>query len=91
MKVLLPKKKQKNQALKLKIMPSMKKSKIEIKILRCNWDPEATELATESINKVEMNVTDASKIFNISRQMLDDRVHGKYGLFMKIWLYLKLY
>ena len=51
MKVLLPKKKKENHALKVKIMALMKKSKIKIKTCRCKWDPEAIELAIESVNK----------------------------------------
>ena len=51
MKVLLPKKKKENHALKVKIMALMKKSKIKIKTYRCKWDPEAIELAIESVNK----------------------------------------
>ena len=55
MKVLLPKKKQKSQAVKVKITASVKKSKLKLKKRRCKWDPEALELAIESVNKGELS------------------------------------
>ena len=47
------------------------KSKIKIKTRTFKWDPEAIELAIEFVNKEEVNVTDASKIFNIPCQTIE--------------------
>ena len=78
MNVLLPKKSKKGQALMVKITASRKRSNIKIQTRRCKWDPEAMDLAIQSLNNGEINVSDVLKIFNIPRQPLDNRVHGKY-------------
>ena len=35
--------------------------------------------AIESVTKDEMNVTEASKVFNVPQQTLDNRLKGKFG------------
>ena len=65
MKVLLPKKKSANP-LKVKITPNnQKQSKYKPKKRRCIWDANVMAAATESVTKDEINVTEASKVFNV--------------------------
>ena len=79
MKVLLPKKKSANP-LKVRITPNnQKQSKCKPKKKRCISDANAMAAAIESVTKDEMNVTEASKVFNVPRQTLDDWLKGKFG------------
>ena len=78
MKVLLPKKESANP-LKVKITPNnQKQSKYKPKKKRCIWDANAMVAAIESVAKDKMNVTEASKVFNVPRQTLDDWLKGKF-------------
>ena len=78
MKVLLPKKKSANP-LKVKITPNnQKQSKYKPKKRRCIWDANAMAAATESVTKDEINETEASKVFNVPWQTLDDQLKGKF-------------
>ena len=78
MKVLLPKKKSANP-LKVRITPNnQKQSECKPKKKRCISDANAMAAAIESVTKDEMNVTEASKVFNVPRQRLDDWLKGKF-------------
>ena len=45
---------------------------------RMKYDPQNTVNAMEAVESGTINVTEASKVFDIPRQTLSDRMNGKY-------------
>ena len=70
----VPSKINSNNQLKVKITPKNKMKK-----KRCTWDSNFMKAAIETMANNEMNVTEASKMFSIPRQTLDDRITNKFG------------